>query len=161
MKIFIAINSLFFLFLLFVPGCTTETDETITIKPVIKKTTTNYNQSTFYTSFPDSISLQNMSKAYSNNYPEDTRNKLLTYMRSEVSKLGEDLSIFENILSLTGCKLSGEYLLPTYAERAKYENQEVWILQIAYGLGEPSFGHYKCFAFSLSNLDTLAYEGCR
>ena len=161
MKIFIALNSLFFLFLLFVTGCSTETEETISAMPVVKKTSVNYDQTTFLASFPDSISSQNMSKAYSNNFSEEIRNKILNYMRGEVSKLGEDLNIFENILSQTGCKLSGEYLLPTYAERAKYENQDAWMFQVAYGLGEPNFGHYKCFAFSLANLDTLAFIQCR
>ena len=159
MKKLIAFNSLFFLFLLFVSGCTTESEDNITPKPVVKKTSVNYTHETFKTSFPDTISLHNISKAYSNNYSEDKKNKLLDYMRSEVSKLGEDSNIFENILSQTGCKLTGEYVLPTYAERAKYENQEVWIFQITLGLGEPKFFHYKCFALSLTNLDTLAYNG--
>jgi hypothetical protein len=159
MKIFIALNCLFFL--LFVSGCTTEYEENIPPNPVVKKTSGNYTNETFKTSFPDTISLHSISKTYRNNYTEDKRNKLLDYMRSKVSKLGEDSNIFENILSQTGCKLTGEYVLPTYAERAKYKNQEVWIFQITIGLGGPDFSHWKCFVLSLTNLDTLAYIGCR
>ena len=161
MKKFIVLISILFFPMLIFLSCTTETEETITSKPVVKKTTTNYTQSSFCNCFPDSASLQNIRKAYSNNYSENIKDKLLRYMRNEVSMLGEDLLIFEDILSLTGCKISGEYLLPTYAERAKYENLQVWIFQVAYGLGAPNFAHYKCFAISISNLDTLNYISCR
>ena len=155
MKIFIALNSLFFLFLLFVPGCTTETEDNITVKPIVKKSLTNYDQTTISNSLPDSISLHNISNAYSNKYSEEIRNELLSYMRGEVSKLGEDLNTFENILELTGCKLNNEFVLPTYAEKAKYDNQDVWLFQLTYGLGNSNFGRCKCFVFSCNNLDTL------
>jgi len=161
MKKLIAFDSLLFLFLLFVLGCTTESEDNITSGPVVKKTLVNYTHETFRTSFPDTSSLHNISKTYSNNYSEDKRNQLLDYMRREVSKFGEDPNVFENVLSRTGCKLTGEYVLPTYAERAKYENQEAWIFQITVGLGEPVFGRCKCYALSLPNLDTLAYIGTR
>ena len=161
MKKLITVESLFFLFLLFVSGCTTEPEYNNTSKPVVKKTSVNYTREAFRISFPDTFSLKYISNAYSNNYSEDKRNKLIDYMRDEVSKLGEDANIFENILSQTGCKLTSEYVLPTYAERAKYENQEVWIFQVTYGLGDPVFGRCKCFVFGLTNLDTLAYIASR
>jgi hypothetical protein len=139
----------------------TELSDEITAKPVVKKSIINYDQGSFISSFPDTISLDNISKAYSNNYSEELRSKILDYMKNEVNELGEDVNIFDSVLSRTGCKLSGEYLLPTYAERAKYENKEAWIFQLTYGLCEPNFGHYKCFVFSLANLDTLALKQCR
>ena len=152
-----------FLFL-FVIACnenSTEPQDDIRAKPVIKKSSENYDQESFRISFPDTTSLNNISKYYSNNFSEDKRNKLIEYITGEVTKLGEDANSFNNILAITGCKLSDEYLLPTYAERAKYEGEEVWIFQITYGLGEPNFGHYKCFAFSIDTLDTLDYVGCK
>jgi len=161
MKNLIVSNSFLFLFLLIAYGCSTEPEENITAKPVVKKTSVNYNQETFSTYFPDTISLQNISRAYSNNFSEESRKALIDYMKGEVIKLGEDVNIFDNILSQTGCKLNGEYLLPTYAEKAKFENQDAWIFQVTYGLGGPNFEHYKCFAFSVENLDTLAYKGCK
>ena len=155
MKIFIALNSLFFLFLLFALGCTTENEDNITAKPIVKKSLTNYDQTTILNSLPDSISLHNISNAYSNKYSEEIRNELLSYMRTEVSKLGEDLNTFENVLELTGCKLNNEFVLPTYAEKAKYDNQDVWLFQLTYGLGNSNFGRSKCFVFNSNNFDTL------
>ena len=161
MKNLISLSSFLFFYLLLAHGCSTAPEENIPAKPVVKKTSVNYNQETFNTYFPDTISLQNISRAYSNNFSEELRKALIDYMKGEVIKLGEDVNIFDNILFQTGCKLNGEYLLPTYAEKAKFENQDAWIFQVTYGLGEPNFGHYKCFAFSIENLDTLAYKGCR
>lgn len=164
MKNIIVLNSFLILFLFYNFVCSeksTEPTDDITAKPVVKKSSLDYNHEFFAASFPDTTSMNNISRAYSNNYSQELRNKLLVYMKGEIVKLGEDVNIFDSVLSRTGCKLTGEYLLPTYAERAKYENQEVWIFQVTYGLDEPNFGHYKCFAFGVVNLDTLAYKGCK
>jgi hypothetical protein len=155
MKKYIASNCLFFVFILFASGCTTETENNITALPVVKKTSVNYDSTTISNSLPDLNSLNSISNAYSNNYTEEIKTKLLSYMRGEVSKLGEDLNIFDNVLSLTGCKIGNEFVLPTYAEKAKYENQDVWLFQLTYGLGNSNFGRSKCFVFNCNNFDTL------
>ena len=152
------------LFLFLILGCNEKSTEPIgdiTAKPVVKNSSVNYDQELFYYSLPDTISLHNMREAYSNNYSEEIREELIEYIISEVNTLGEDAEVFDNILSQTGCNLIGEYLLPTYAEKAMFENQEAWIIQLAYGLGNTSFAHYKCLAFGVENLDTLAYKSCR
>ncbi|MEJ2195464.1 MAG: hypothetical protein P8X73_11490 [Ignavibacteriaceae bacterium] len=160
-------SSSFLLFLSFlILACnekSTEPSDEITAKPVVRKSSINYNQISFNSSFPDTISLNSISKAYSNNYSEELRIKILDYMRDEVIKLGEDINIFDSVLCITGCKrsVSGVYILPTYAERAQYENQDVWIFQVTYGLAVPNFGRFKCFAISVANLDTLALEQSR
>ena len=155
MKIYIASNCLFFVFMFFAFGCTTETEDDITILPVVKKTSMNYDSTTISNVLPDLNSLNNISNAYSNNYTSEIKNRLLSYMRGEVSKLGEDLNVFDNVLALTGCKIENEFVLPTYAEKAKYENKDVWLFQLTYGLGNSNFSRSKCFIFSCNNYDTL------
>ncbi len=135
----------------------TEPSDEITAKPVVKKSSINYNQASFSSSFPDTISLNNMSNAYSNNYSEAMRSKILDYMKDEVIKLGEDVNIIDSILSRTGCNISGGYVMPTYAEKAQYENQDAWVFQVTYGLGQPNFGRSKCFVFDAATLDTLTF----
>ena len=139
----------------------TEPSETITAKPVVKKTSINYDQVSFIHLFPDTASLNSISTSYTNNYTEELRCKILDYMKGEVDKLGEDVNIFDSILNITGCKQSGGYMLPTYAEKAQYENQDAWVFQVTYGLGEPNFGHFRCFVFSAASLDTLIFIQCR
>jgi len=128
---------------------------------VVKVSNTDYDQNSFHTLFPDTSSLKSISEAYSSNYSEERRAKLLENMKADIISLGEDVKVFEGILSNSGCNNSGEYILPTYAEKAKYEGKRVWLVQFIYGFGTPSFGHYKCFAFSIPNLDTLNYFGCK
>ena len=155
MKRFIIYSGLFVLFMLIFFGCTTEPEEIMTAKPVVKKSSVNYTKNTIYNTLPDSFSLQNIGRAYSNNYSKKLRKEMLDYMRNEVSGLGEDLNIFEDILTSCGCKIENEYILPTYAEKAKYENQDAWLIQLTYGLGNSNFGRCKCLVYSFNNLDTL------
>ena len=164
MKSKIIISSILVFLLLVILACnekSTEPDDNLTAKPIIKKSSLNYDDEIFRKSCPDTSSLNNINKAYSNNFSEEIRNELIAYIKSEITKLGEDVNIFDEILTYTGCKNTDEYLIPFYAERAKYENKEVWIFQLTYGLGKPEFGHNKCFAFSLETLDTLAFISCR
>jgi len=154
----------FFIFLFIILfGCKNDkiTDPQNNAEVVVKISGIDYNQKSFRTLFPDSSSLKNISTAYSSNYSEERRAKLIDNMKNKVSKLGEDVKVIESILSKTGCTVSGAYILPTYAEKAKYEGKDVWMVQFTYGLGNSGFGHYKCFAFSIPNLDTLNYLGCR
>lgn len=162
MKNIIGIIGLAIIFLFL--GCnnkSTEPEDNITVKPIIKKTSVNYNQETLRTCLPDSASHNSMSRAYSNNYSKEVKEKLNEYIKGEVRKLGEDVNVVDIILSKTGCKNANEYILPTYLERAKYDSKDAWLIQIIYGLGVPSFGHYRCFVFDITNLDTLVSFGCR
>ncbi|HOD62088.1 MAG TPA: hypothetical protein PKG96_08310 [Bacilli bacterium] len=151
------------LLLIILIGCKDDkiTDPQNNAEVVVKKSNTDYNQNSFKTLFPDSSSLKSISTAYSSNYSEERKAKLIENMKANVSKLGEDVNIIESILEKVGCNVSGEYILPTYAEKAKYEDKDVWLVQFTYGLGNPEFGHFKCFAFSIPNLDTLNYFGCK
>ena len=131
------------------------------VEVTVKVSTTDYNQDTFGQLFPDSISLHNISFAFGNNYTEQRRTRLVVNMLAKVSALGEDIMIVDTILTRASCKTPGEYVLPTYAERAKYSGREAWLVQFTYGLGNPAFGRYKCFAFSIPDLDTLMYIAAR
>lgn len=154
---------IFILLLIILIGCKDDkiTDPQNNAEVVVKKSNIDYNQNSFKILFPDSSSLKNISTAYSSNYSEERKAKLIENMKAKVSKLGEDVIIIESILSKAGCNIPGEYILPTYAEKAKYDGKDVWLVQFTYGLGNPGFGHFKCFAFSIPNLDTLNYFGCK
>jgi hypothetical protein len=128
---------------------------------IVKVSNTNYNHNSFKTHFPDSASLHNISSAYSYNYSWERKAELINGMKIKVTALGEDVTVIERILTTTGCNISGAYILPTYAEKAKYEDKDVWVVQFTYGLGNPVFEHFKCFAYSIPNLDTLDYTGCK
>jgi hypothetical protein len=131
------------------------------VEATVKASTTDYNQDAFRRLFPDSVSLQRISSAFTNNYTEQRKTTLVENMLTRVSALGEVPAVLDTIVTRAGCRTPGENILPTYAERAHYAGRDAWIVQFTYGLGVPTFGHYKCFAYSISNLDTLDYLGCR
>jgi len=153
-----------FLLLIYFAGCSEKLEgpETgITAIPVVKITSTNYTAATFAATFPDTTTLNSITQAYTNNYSEAIRLQLIGLMKSKVAKLGEDVNLFDSVIANTGCNQSDKFVLPTYAERAKYEGNDVWILQLTYGINAPNFGHYKCFALDIEHLDTLVYLACR
>lgn len=147
-----------------ISGCkdnSTEPSRLATAEPVVKKTSVNYSPETLRNSFPDTVSLENISKAYTKDYSEELKTELFGNMQNEVAKLGEDSTIFDNILLRIGCKTANSYLLPTYAEKAKYEGQDVWIIQLTYGLDGPVFEHYKCFVVGIKDLNVLDSICCK
>ena len=165
MKTKILSMSIILLSLLINNGCkedkSTNTADNSTAIVVVKTSNTNYSQESIHRLFPDSASLAIISSAYSTNYSEERRAALIATMKKEVSELGEDVTVIDTILTRAGCNSSGEYILPTYAEKAKYNGIDAWLIQFTYGLGNSGFGHYKCYAFSVPSLDTLNYVGCK
>lgn len=131
------------------------------VEVMVKVSTIDYDQNTFRQLFHDSISLHNISIAFNKNYSEQRRTALIVNMLAKVSALREDAVIVDTILTRACCKTPGEYILPTYAERAEYNGKRAWLVQFTYGLSGPQFGRFKCFAFSIPELDTLNYIGAR
>ena len=156
---------IFFLFLLLNNGCKEDNSTNIannsTADVVVKVSNTNYSQESFRQLFPDSASLAIISSAYSTNYSEERRTALIATMKNKVSELGENVTVIDTILTRAGCNSSGEYILPTYAEKAKYNGVDAWLIQFTYGLSNSQFEHYKCYALSVPSLDTLNYVGCK
>lgn len=147
-----------FLFILLCLLCSCNNDEDIFIPEVIVKISyTNYDQTSFLNLFPHQESLNQISSAFTNNYSEERKNELLNNMKAKVAVLREDVGIIENILTIMGCNNVGAYVLPTYAERAKFNGQEAWLIQFTYALDTPVFGRVRCIAFSIPDIEELFY----
>jgi hypothetical protein len=149
--------------LLLILGCgdnSTEPADNLTKKPVVKKSSTDYNYDSFRDSFPDTSSLKRIGKAYAGIYSEEIKNELISYMKRKVKQIGEDENLFTECFGLTGCSGTASVSLPTYAEKAKYEGKEAWIIQLVWGIDPQDLSHYKCFAFETDKMDTLDYYRC-
>lgn len=146
-----------FIIILFFLVFSCNDDEDIFVPEVIVKiSNTDYNESGFLDLFPHQESLNQISSAFNNNYSEDRKN-ILTNMKIKVAALGEDAAIMNNILISMGCYDVGEYILPTYAERAKFNGRDVWLIQFTYALDTPVFVRVKCIAFSIPDIEELFY----
>jgi len=76
-------------------------------------------------------------------------------MENQAGSLGENVNVFDSVLTHAGCMGTAGYLLPIYAERAQYNNQEVWIVESILGLSKPVFGYHKYFVIGIAKYDTL------
>lgn len=161
MKHNIYLISLLFITFFFLTACNDDTISESHYNPevVVKVSNLNYDQPGFLNLFPEIESLNNISTAFTSDYSEERKNRLLINMQIKVANWGQDVAVMDNILTATGCNTVGEYILPTYAERAKYNGQDAWLIQFTYALDTLVFGRFKCFAFSIPDLDTLCYLG--
>jgi len=130
-------------------------DDADDVEVTVKVSTTNYDKQSLHKLFPDTVSLHNIASAFSKNFTERRKTHLVDNMLARITALREDVSIMDKIVTRAGCKNPGEYVLPTYAERAAFNGRDAWLVQFTYGLGVPSFGRWKCLAYSIPDLDTL------
>lgn len=164
MKNIIALITFSILSSFFILNCndnSTEPKNSITVKPVVKKSTVNYNEDSFKAVFPDMDLINNIGSAYKENYSEEIKNQLINYMRGQVTALGENEDTFVKCMDLTGCNNISSISLPTYAEKSKYNGEDVWIIQLVWGLKPMDLGHYKCFVIGINQRDTLNFIRCK
>jgi hypothetical protein len=133
----------------------------ITVKPVVIKTSTDYNSKLFRTSFPKMELLHEIGEAYQKSYSDNLKKQLISYMIEKADTLGESGEILNECIEVTGCKIESPVSLPTYAERAKYNGEDAWMIQLVWGASPFDLGHYKCFAISMVSKDTLYFKRCK
>jgi hypothetical protein len=163
MKSPIAIFITLFLILIQFSGChdlfSTEPPDVVDV--VVKMSMTDYDATTFTHSFPDTSSLHAVASAFSSGYSEERRASLLARMLQRIAVLGEEPRFVDSILTRCDCRTPGTFVLPTYAERARFKGKDVWIVQFAVGYGGPGFGHYSCVVYSIPDLALLYHISCR
>ncbi|MBU2507786.1 MAG: hypothetical protein KJ799_13845 [Bacteroidetes bacterium] len=164
MKKYLSFVVLPFLLLTIIFSCSdnsTNPEDELTVKPIVLKTSTNYDEQLFNSLFPQNDILKTMSDAYKNKYSEKIKMQLIDYVVSKVKTLGENEAIFLECFNLSGCQNVNSISLPTYIEKAKYNDEDSWIIQLSWGLESSDLGHYKCFAFGINSKDTLYYTRCK
>jgi hypothetical protein len=138
-----------------------DTKSSLTATPLVRKTAINYNKESFGNSFPDGELLRKIADAYKNNYSQEIKIGLIEHIKAQVILLGENQETFNRCMNLTDCENINSISLPTNAEKAKYNGEDVWIIQLVWGMEPSDLGHYKCFAISVINYDTLDYKRCK
>jgi len=156
----ITFSILFFFFIISCNDNSTEPKDEITIKPIVIKSSINYNKDSFRTSFPDLDLNKNIADAYKDKYSQEIKAQMIDYMKNQVKMLGENEDTFIKCMDLTGCKDINSISLPTYAEKAKYDGEDAWIIQLIWASRPENIGHYKCFAIGINQIDTLDFIRC-
>lgn len=153
-----------FMLLIFILGCSDNSTEPIDehiVNPIVVKTSINYDEQLFNSSFPQNDILNKISEAYKNHYSEKIKINLIDNVVIIVESLGENEETFLDCFELTGCFDANSISLPTYVEKAKFNGEDAWIIQLSWGVESSDLGHYKCFAIGINSKDTLCYAQCK
>lgn len=157
----IIIPFLLFFSLISCSDSSTEPVSELTEKPIVIKTSTNYDEDLFNSTFPKNDVLRNVSEAYKNNYSEAIKIEMIEYVTLKLQALGENEVQFLECFGLTNCQNKNSISLPTYIEKAKFLDKDAYIIQLSWGVEPSDLGHYKCFAIGIVNQDTLYYSQCK
>jgi hypothetical protein len=83
-------------------------------------------------------------------------------MRKQAKELGEDSDLLEDCIEACGEFDEPEYhaSLPCLAEKAKFNNTDVWIIVYIWGFESNDLGHIRFYVIDISNLEILQFETC-
>jgi hypothetical protein len=124
---------------------------------------TGYN----YTSDPNSVPYQNVHRNFSGNYTGsdlslELRNLTINSMLDQAGNLGENTTILYESIKVTYNDWNARpYRIPTYAEKAMYNNEWIWAIAFNRANGfEDGIGHFDLFFVSISTIQTQLSIGC-
>lgn len=130
-------------------------------KPEVKVTGINY------TSNPFSVPYQNVHANFSGNYTGtnlsvELRNLTVNSMLNQAKDLGENTTILYESIKVTYYDWDARpYRIPTYAEKAKYNNEWIWALAFNRANGfEDGIGHIDLYFVSISTIQAQYISGC-
>jgi hypothetical protein len=141
------------------PGTTS--NEQLKCQPEVKVTGFNY------TSNPSSVPYHNVHANFSGNYTGadlsvNLRNLTINSMLNQAKDLGENTTILYESIKVTYYDWKARpYRIPTYAEKAKYNNEWIWALAFNRANGfEDGIGHFDLYFVSISTIQAQYISGC-
>jgi hypothetical protein len=140
---------------------TTTSNEQLKCEPEVKVTGFNY------TSNPSSVPYQSVHSNFSGNYTGsdlsvELRNLTIDSMLEKADELGENTTIlYESIKVIFNDWEAKPNSIPTYAEKARYNNEWIWAIAFNRANGfEDGIGHIDLFFVSISTIEAQYITGC-
>ena len=131
-------------------------------EPIVK--VTGYN----YTGDPASVPYQDIHNKFAENYTGsnlslELRNLTISSMLTQADELGENTNIlYESIKVTYNDWETRPYRIPTYAEKAMYNNEQIWAIAFNRANGfEDGLGHFDLFFVSISTIEAQYVSGCK
>ncbi|MCK5772843.1 MAG: hypothetical protein KAH57_03570 [Thermoplasmata archaeon] len=120
-----------------------------------------------YSGTPNSVPYQDIHDRFAENYTGadlsvEMRDELTDRMAELAEGLGEDGEILKLAIKETYSDLSARpYRIPTYAEKACYNGEDIWALAFNRCNGfEDGIGHFDLFFVSIPVIDAIYVGGC-
>ena len=159
-------HNLFFLLTLVLIGC--QKDNPVTTEqsqlpelPKVVVTQSNYVELDIQSRVPDTTYKNKCSSMYRDNLTDSSKKYVVNVLLQKVRLLNQDTSVVSGCLNATGQLKDGVISVPYYAERAKYQSKDCWIIEFAWGLNSNDLNHHRCFVMDVATKDTLLFITCR
>jgi hypothetical protein len=129
---------------------------TLDLLPEVRTSDNNYNESNpgnfwspqIWTDFCDT---------YKDKYSGNLRSAVIADMERQAEELGEDPEILKDCIAAAG---EEGIKLPCLAEKAKFNNSDVWIIVSAWGVDKGDLGHICFHIVDTSTFSVLHVESC-
>jgi len=128
--------------------------------PVVQVTSNNYCEAEIIGMTPHSELFEAFCESYVNQYSDALKAEVVKQMKIKAFRLGEDPRQLEECMEATGHLAPGVISLPYYAERACYDDQDMWLIEFAWGYAAADLAHFKSFVMGISTCDTIYYVSC-
>jgi len=128
----------------------------------VRTSENNYNETSINDFFSTSI-WESFKENYTTvNYSDNLVNAIICDMRNQAEDLGLDAEKLEDCIYATGVYDYDIPMLPCLAEKAKFNNTDVWIIVFnrANSWEENNLGHIDIFVIDINTLETLYWIGC-
>ena len=132
----------------------------ISVLPIVSRTANDYESSAMSSNFGNLDVHRRFAQAYSSSYSASLKESVIGYMLIELRLLGGDTKEFMECYNAIGEFTTGK-CLPCYAESAKYEGKDAWIIVFNWGIGDKDFGHIAYYAVDKSTKEILLHESCK
>jgi hypothetical protein len=158
--------TLLILILLILSGCLGDENKkengggayTLEVLPEVRISDNNYNESDMGNYFWEPPIWDKFCEAYANKYSEKLQATVILDMKRQAKELGEDPEILGECINAS--KESG-VRLPCLAEKAQFDNNDVWIIVYAWGFDKEDLGHIRFFAIDMNTYEELHFQTCK
>lgn len=137
------------------------------VRPEVRTSENNYNETSINDFFSTPIWKSFKENYTTANYSDNLVDVVIDDMKNQAEDFGLDAEKLEDCIYATGAYdyLPGEYslpMLPCLAEKAKFNNTDVWIIVFnrANGWEEENLSHIDIFVIDINTLETLYHTGC-
>ncbi|MCJ7813182.1 hypothetical protein MUP95_07705 [bacterium] len=132
-------------------------------RPEVRISENNYDDISimiFWEPSINGIAWRDFSHIFNTMYTKTLRDKFILEMKKQVAALGEDDAIFEACLFTPNLINNDRVVLPCLAEKARFDNHEVWIIVFMWGFDALDLGHIKIYAVDIATFEILFYATC-
>ena len=134
----------------------------MTLKPEVRVTDRNYQPNETSELFNEPPIWKKFEDEYNGKFSVRLQDGIVASMLEQAKELGEDPGLLEDCLEVCDEFDEPQYhpALPCLAEKARFNNTDVWIIVFIWGMDVDDLGHIRFYVIDISSLEILEYQTC-